>query len=294
MALNLSGKVLQDKYALILKKRISTFKKTPTLAIIQVGTLPESTSYIQQKKIFASKIGAAVKHLILPTNISEKSLISYIKSLNKNKNIQGIIVQLPIPKRLNVYSIIESIDPMKDVDGLHSLNVKLVSGGDEKRGFVPATAKGVMNLLNAYHIPVSGKKFLVIGRSMLVGRPIISALLNRDATVMVAHHKTKPTDLIKLSKMADSIIVAVGQPLFFGPSYFRKGQVVIDVGINLAKKGLREEIVQKNNKLKLVGDVDFEKVKKIVKAISPVPGGVGAMTVAALFENLISAYQRQI
>ncbi len=301
MAKILSGKILRDKYALRLMEQISTFKKAPTLAIIQVGNLPESTAYINQKNIFGLKIGATVKHIVFPVNVSEGELIKKIRILNKDKGVHGIIIQLPISKGLNVNNIIESIDPIKDVDGLHSLNMKMICAGNEKDAFVPATAKGIINLLEEYKIPISGKKFLVIGRSMLVGKPTALVLLNRNATVTVAHHMTKPNDLKKMAKEADGVVVAVGRPLFFGPSYFRKGQTVIDVGINLinpttlqlrgAGKGLKEEI---SSKKKLVGDVDFDKVSKIVKAITPVPGGVGAMTVAALFENLISAYQRQM
>ena len=283
----LNGKIVRDEIAARLKEKVKSFTTKPVLAIIQIGTVEESTAYISQKKKFADEIGALVLHIELPLEVSQDNVIAKIKELNGDDAIHGIIVQLPIPAGLDSVDIIEHIDPLKDVDGLTSTSMKLLEE-DDPSGFVPATTKGVLSLLNYYHIKVEGKKVLMIGRSRLVGKPTAQALTNKKAIVTVAHSQT--VDLMKETHDADVIIVAIGKPRYIGVEFVKPGQVIVDVGINLDTIGLKEEIA---GKVKLVGDVDFDAVKEIVEAISPVPGGVGAMTVASLFENLVVAYKKQ-
>lgn len=277
----LEAKTIRDEAINQFKKRVENFPFKLTLAIIQIGTNEESSAYIRQKKIFAEKIGVVVKHLELDANVDQNQIINEIKNLNEDKNIHGIIVQLPLPKNLNEYEIIEAIDPQKDIDGLTSKNWKLL-GENSSKAFVPATAQGILNLLNYYHIDIAGKHVVIIGRSMLVGKSMALLMLNNNATVTIAHSKTK--NLQEITRLADILIVAIGEPRFIDASYVRKEQVIIDVGINVE--------VDSEQKRVLCGDVNFEEVKGIVSAISPAPGGVGLMTVVALFGNLIEAYQK--
>jgi methylenetetrahydrofolate dehydrogenase (NADP+)/methenyltetrahydrofolate cyclohydrolase len=277
----LDGKKLSDEIAEILKKQIEQSEIVPTLAIIQVGEVEESNAYIRHKKNFGEKIGAKVLHLTLPLDIKEEELISKIQELNNTKDVHGIIVQLPIPEHLDKRKIIESVDPQKDVDGLHSINQSKIFQGDTT-GLTPATPRGIMTLLNHYGIELEEKKVLVVGRSLLVGRPVAMLLLKANATVTIAHSKSK--DLSQLVREHDIVVVAVGKAGLITKNMVSEGQVIVDVGTNsvVGPKTL-EEIETR----KLVGDVVFEEVKDIVYAISPVPGGVGPMTVASLFENLV-------
>ncbi|MEI8337921.1 MAG: bifunctional 5,10-methylenetetrahydrofolate dehydrogenase/5,10-methenyltetrahydrofolate cyclohydrolase [bacterium] len=292
----LDGKKLSGVIAEELALKISKLKIKPALAIIQIGNNFQSNSYIERKKTYGEKIGAKVFHFVLPNNISTNSLIKFIKELNERKDIHGIIVQLPIPKTLNKYEIMEAIDSRKDVDGLNSKNTNILFQSpfeniDSKKipkGLIPATAKGIITLLKKNNIILASKKVLVVGRSVLVGKPTALLFIAEDATVTIAHSKTK--NLAKLAKENDIIVSAAGKAGLIGKNCFRKGQIIIDVGTN-AVSGPKtiEEVI----KMKMVGDVDFEAAKKIVAAISPVPGGVGPMTVASLFENLFEAYNIQ-
>ncbi len=277
MAQILDGKIVRDKIAEDLKSKIQNLLPAPRLVIIQVGDNPESNTYIAQKIKFGEKIGANVKHLQLPKDVSEKTLNFQISNCNLEKSINGIIVQLPIPDSINKDEIIEAIDPAKDVDGLHSVNLKKLMENDPT-GFVPATTKGVLTLLDHYKIPVASKQVAVIGRSTLVGKPTTLAFLNLDATVTVCHSKTH--NLPSITQSADIIISAVGKPGLITKNHVSPDQTVIDVGTTVVDG-------------KLKGDVDFDQVEKIVGWISPVPGGVGPMTVASLFQNLLQAYQNQ-
>lgn len=255
-----------------LKKRIESLPFSPCLAIVQVGNREDSTAFIKAKKSFASRIGVKEEHLIFPENISKESLLKEIDKLNKRKDVNGIIVQLPLPIHLNPLEIIDAIDWRKDVDGLTSWNTRRCLAGDEN-SIMPATARGVKELLQFYKIDLFNKKVAVVGRSMLVGKPIAMMCLNQNATISICHSKTK--NLEEEIKRADIVIVAIGKPKFIGKNHITKGQIVVDVGINRLENGL------------LCGDVDFEKVKDAVSMITPVPGGVGQMTVLALFENLV-------
>ncbi|MFA6463866.1 MAG: bifunctional 5,10-methylenetetrahydrofolate dehydrogenase/5,10-methenyltetrahydrofolate cyclohydrolase [Candidatus Paceibacterota bacterium] len=292
----LDGKKLSEVIAGELALKISKLKVKPVLAIIQIGNDPGSNSYISRKKSYGEKIGAKVHHFALPNNVSNNSLIKFIKELNDRKDIHGIIVQLPIPKTLNKYEIMEAIDHRKDVDGLNSKNTNILyespfENSDAKKnpkGLVPATAKGIITLLKKNNISLVGKKVLIVGRSVLVGKPTAMLFIAEDSTVTVAHTKTK--DLAKLAKESDIIVSAAGKAGLINKNFFRKGQVIIDVGTNSVSG---PKTIEESSKIKMVGDVDFEAAKKIVSAISPVPGGVGPMTVASLFENLFEAYNLQ-
>lgn len=291
----LDGKKLSEKIAKQLKKEFGVFAVPPTLAIIQIGEKAESSAYIARKKDFGNDVGVKVHHILLPEKISTEKVIEAVEELNKRKDVQGIIVQLPIPKHIDKFQVIEAIDPSKDVDGLTVKNAGLLYasafGGNDPRqvpkGLVPATAKGVISLLKENKISLVGKKVLVIGRSMLVGKPVAMLLLKENATVTVAHSKTKQID--SLSRENDIVVVAVGKAKFFNKKFARKGQVVIDVGTNAV---VGSKVFEEGVKRKIVGDVDFAQVSKIVSYISPVPGGVGPMTVASLFQNLLSASKK--
>ncbi|OGD84548.1 hypothetical protein A2696_01945 [Candidatus Curtissbacteria bacterium RIFCSPHIGHO2_01_FULL_41_13] len=282
MAKILDGRVVRNKIAQKLKTLNSKLKTRPKLVIIQVGDLPQSNTYIRQKILFGQKIGAVVNHVKLDKNVGEQKLRTMISKLNTDPSVNGIIIQMTIPKHIDRDKIIDAIVPEKDVDGLTSTNLKLL-WEDRQEGYTPATTAGILTLLRYHNIAIAGKHVVVVGRSSLVGKPTTLAFLNRDATVTVCHSQTK--NLKAETNKADILIVAVGKPNLITKDHVSRGQVVIDVGINIAEV----EPPQK----KLVGDVDFEKVSKIVAAITPVPGGVGPMTVASLFENLLEAFTRQ-
>lgn len=269
----LEGKIVREEIAERLKQEIKGFSPKPTLVIVQIGDNEESNVYIRQKRIFAGKIGAVVRHIKFNTDKLQEQIISEIKNLNADESVHGIIVQLPLPQGLDENEIIKAILPSKDVDGLTS-----------STKFMSATALGILNLLDYYKINPSGKNIVVMGRSKLVGKPTADALLNRGARVTVVHSQTK--NIKDVTKQADIIIVAVGKPKLVDASYVRTGQVIIDVGINVFSR-------DDEGKKILCGDVNFDEVKDIVSAISPVPGGVGLMTVCALFENLIEAYKKE-
>lgn len=277
MATLLSGKVIRDEIAQELESKAKNLDPKPKLVIIQVGDVPESNTYIGQKVKFGEKIGALVDHLKLPENITQTNLISQIFKLNLDSTVHGLILQLPIPKSLDKEAVLESIVPVKDVDGMQSVNIKKLFDNDPS-GYIPATTKGVITMLEHNNIPISGKHAVVIGRSSLVGKPTTLSLLNQNATVTVCHSKTE--NIAAITKTADIIISAVGSPGLITKDYVKAGQTVIDVGTTVVDG-------------KLKGDVAFEEVEPIVEFISPVPGGAGPLTVASLFQNLLQAYENQ-
>ncbi len=270
----LDGKLVREARLPLLLQKIKELSFVPTLVIIQVGNREDSTAFIKAKKSFAQKIGIKEIHLAFPENISQSELISEIKKQSEDTNVHGIIVQLPLPPHIDPLEVIEAIDPKKDVDGLTSFNTKHLLSGHEK-AIMPATTRGIKELLDYYKIDLFNKKVAMVGRSNLVGKPTALMCLNQNATVTICHSKTE--NLAKETREADILIVAIGQPLFIGKECVHTNQIVIDVGINRLENGT------------LAGDVNFEEVKDIVKMITPVPGGVGQMTVLALFENLIDA-----
>lgn len=250
----------------------------PCLAVILVGDDKASQTYVNSKEKACKACGIRSLKYTLEANTSESALIDLIQSLNENDEVDGILVQLPLPKHIDENKILEKISCEKDVDGFHAVNVgRLVSGLD---GFVPCTPCGIMRLFKEYGIEISGKNAVVIGRSNIVGKPMANLLLNANATVTVTHSKTQ--NLAKITKDADIIVVAIGKPNFLKADMVKNGAVVIDVGINRLE----------NNKL--VGDVDFENVANKCSFITPVPGGVGPMTIAMLLKNTIKSAKNRL
>lgn len=250
----------------------------PCLAVILVGDDKASQTYVNSKEKACKACGIRSLKYTLEANTGESALIDLIQSLNENDEVDGILVQLPLPKHIDENKILEKISCEKDVDGFHAVNVgRLVSGLD---GFVPCTPCGIMRLFKEYDIEVSGKNAVVIGRSNIVGKPMANLLLNANATVTVTHSKTQ--NLAKITKDADIIVVAIGKPNFLKADMVKNGTVVIDVGINRLE----------NNKL--VGDVDFENVANKCSFITPVPGGVGPMTIAMLLKNTIKSAKNRL
>jgi methylenetetrahydrofolate dehydrogenase (NADP+)/methenyltetrahydrofolate cyclohydrolase len=283
----LSGLTARDELKKPLAAKIKALQEkrsgSPlTLAIIQVGDRADSIAYINSKKKFAAEIGVDVNLINFQENINQEEIISEIKKLNKDKKITGIIVQLPLPKNLYERIILDAIDPAKDADAITSTNVKKWMIQKQVLFLYPATARGISELLDFYKISLKGKKVCVIGRSAFVGTPIACLCRAKGAIVTVCHSKT--IDLVKKTLDADVIISAVGKAGLITAGHVRRGQVIIDVGLSRAEG-------------KLVGDVDFEKVKTLLEesgAITPVPGGVGPMTVLALFENLLDCAILQV
>jgi methylenetetrahydrofolate dehydrogenase (NADP+)/methenyltetrahydrofolate cyclohydrolase len=267
----LDGRAVREQNIPLLIGKIKGLSFVPCLVIIQIGNRPDSDAFIRAKKSFAKKIGVNEMHIQLDEKVTQDEVLSAIRKYNNDKDVQGIIVQLPLPIHLNSETIIDSIDPKKDVDGLTPFNMKrLVDGHDE--AIIPATARGIRQLLKFYNIDWFGKKVTVVGRSTLVGKPISLMCLNENATVTVCHSRT--SNLEEETRSADILIVAIGKPNFIGKKHIKEEQILIDVGISRQSDGT------------LTGDVNFEEVKDIVEMITPVPGGVGQMTVLALFENL--------
>ena len=274
----LDGKKLRDKIFEDLKEKIDKMKKKPTLAVILVGENPASQIYVRNKKKTAEKLGINSLSIEYPADISEKELVAKIEELNNDKNVTAILVQLPLPKHINKNKVIDAILPQKDVDGLTPYNLgKLFSG--EKPYVFPCTPKGILLLLDEYNIELDGKNIVVIGRSNLVGKPVAQMLLNRNATVTMCHSHTK--NLSEITKTADIVVSAVGKNVI-GEKMLKSNCVVIDVGIFRDENG------------KISGDVDFENVSKVTAYISPVPGGVGPMTIASLMLNAVELAEKQV
>jgi methylenetetrahydrofolate dehydrogenase (NADP+)/methenyltetrahydrofolate cyclohydrolase len=264
----LNGKIVRDKIIEEIKAKVASFPVVPTLAIIQVGNLPESNKYIKNKISFAEKIGVKVNLVNFASDVEESDVMKKISELNHDSAVRGIIVQLPLPSGLNTQGVISAIAPEKDVDGL-----------TQGSKFTPATARAVLSLLDYYEISIAEKRVVIMGRSNLVGRPTARLFQDRGAKVTVVHSQTENPQ--EITRSAEILVVAIGKPGLVDESYLSAGQIVIDVGITL-KDG------------KVVGDVNFEQAKSLVSAISPVPGGVGPLTVASLFLNLVEACENVI
>ncbi|MES2623339.1 MAG: bifunctional 5,10-methylenetetrahydrofolate dehydrogenase/5,10-methenyltetrahydrofolate cyclohydrolase [Patescibacteria group bacterium] len=278
MAHILNGKKLSIERAEKLKETVSLLPTQPTLVIIQIGDVAESNIYIQGKTKMAEKIGARVQREKYSANISEKEIIKDIEKFNQDKSVHGIIIQLPIPESLDKNSIIDVIDPNKDVDGLTAQNIKQLCINNT--GIIPATTKGILTLCKENNIVLQGKHIAIMGRSTLVGKPTMLACVNENATVTLCHSYTK--DLEKITQSADIIITATGTRNLITKNHVRTGQIIIDVGIHA---------IEEENR-KVSGDVSYDEVAEIVESITPVPGGVGPMTVISLFENLVDAYKK--
>ncbi|HJD56340.1 MAG TPA: bifunctional methylenetetrahydrofolate dehydrogenase/methenyltetrahydrofolate cyclohydrolase FolD [Rickettsia endosymbiont of Pyrocoelia pectoralis] len=275
----IDGKTIADKILNDLKIEIQTLKEkfnvVPKLAIILVGDNPASLIYIKNKIKNANKVGIDTLLVNLPSAIATNDLITKIDELNLNQEISGIIVQLPLPNSVDKDKILSAISPDKDVDGFHPLNVGYLHSGING-GFVPCTALGCLEVIKKYEPNLSGKNVVIVGRSNIVGKPLSSLLLKEDCTVTVCHSKSQ--NLSSITSKADIVVAAIGSPLKLTSEYFSPKALVIDVGINRIAN-------------KIVGDVDFENVKSKVKYITPVPGGIGPMTIAFLLKNTVKAFK---
>ena len=272
----LDGKALATDILDKLSLKVKQLDTVPNLVVIQVGNDPASSVYVRNKERTAERVGIKSETVKLSKHITQDELLEIIDKYNHFAGVNGILVQLPLPKHIDEQVILEAISPMKDVDGFHPLNVGKLNIGQKQ--MIPSTPAGIMELLKANHIELEGKHVVIVGRSNIVGKPLAHLLLEANATVTIAHSKTK--DLKHLTKQADILVVAVGQPELITKDYVKTGAVVIDVGINRTESGLK-------------GDVDFNSVKSKVAAITPVPGSVGPMTIAMLMNQTYQAYRTQ-
>jgi len=285
----IDGKVVSETVYADLDRRVAALKGrglNPGLAVILVGDNPASMSYVAGKEKTCRRLGIHSKKIDLPASTGEASLLKIVGELNTDRSIHGILVQSPLPKGLSETRIFAAIDPAKDVDGFHPVNVgNLVL---EQKGFVSCTPLGIVRMLEHYKIPVEGKHAVVIGRSHIVGKPMALLLMQKsksgNATVTVCHSKSE--NLKEICETADILIAAIGRAGFVTADFVKKGAVVVDVGINRVSDASREK------GYRLVGDVDFDKVKEIASWITPVPGGVGLMTQAMLMSNLVDAAEQ--
>ena len=281
MAQIIDGKRISQEIKDELKAEVAALREqgvTGSLAVIQVGEDPASSVYVRNKKKACEYIGIGSLSYELPEDTTEEELLTLIDKLNHDDTVNGILVQLPVPKQIDADKIIRAISPEKDVDGFHPLNVgKLVIG---EKGFVSCTPAGIIQLLKRSGIAIEGKHCVVIGRSNIVGKPMSLLMLHENATVTIAHSRTK--NLKEICQTADILIVAIGKPQFITADYVKEGAVVIDVGIH------------RGEGKKLFGDVCYEEVEKIASAITPVPGGVGPMTIAMLMSNCVESIRNQM
>lgn len=272
----LDGKKLRDKIIENLKAKVDTFEEKPTLVVILVGDNPASKIYVNNKKKMAEKIGIHSEVINYPANITEAELLDKIEELNNNKKVTAILVQLPLPKHISKDNVMNKIIPSKDVDGFTPYNFgKLFSG--ETPTVYPCTPKGILLLLDEYNIEIEGKHVVIVGRSNIVGKPLSQMMLNKNATVTICHSHTK--NLSQITKTADILVSAVGKNIIEG-EMLKTDCVIVDVGIFKDENG------------KTRGDVDFGSASKIASFISPVPGGVGPMTIASLMLNTVELFEK--
>lgn len=280
MATVINGKELAAKIRAELKVKVDDLKKQgiePKLAVIMVGNDSASAVYVRNKSKACDEIGISFEEFILPEETTREELLGLIEELNNRKDVHGILLQSPIPKHLDIREAFNAIDYRKDVDGFHPINVGKLAIGEDS--FVSCTPSGVMKMLEENNIEIQGKNAVVIGRSNIVGKPLAQLLLNANATVTTCHSKTQ--NISEITKQADILVAALGKAKFVTADMVKDGAVVIDVGINRNEEG------------KLVGDVDFENVEPKASYITPVPGGVGPMTIAMLMNNVIKAAKEQ-
>ena len=278
--LKIDGKAISQQIKDELKEKVEGYKtqgKEISLAVILVGNDPASAVYVGNKKKACEYIGINSVSYELPESTTKEELLDIIDKLNKDDKINGILVQLPLPAHINEDEVIKAISPDKDVDGFHPENVGRLSIG--QKGFVSCTPAGVIELLKRSNIDIEGKNCVVIGRSNIVGKPMSLLLLRENGTVTITHSRTK--NLKEYTKNADILVVAIGKPQFIGADYVKEGACVIDVGIHRGEDG------------KLCGDVDYESVKEVAGALTPVPGGVGPMTIAMLMKNCVESVEME-
>lgn len=281
MAVIIDGKKISKEIKDEVKERVLALKEkgtSVTLAVIQVGNDPASTVYVGNKKKACEYTGIRSLAYEIPEETTEGELLNLVNSLNEREDVDGILVQLPLPPHINEDKVIEAISPAKDVDGFHPQSVGALSIG--KPGFVSCTPAGIIELLKRYNIQISGKECVVIGRSNIVGKPVSMLLLRENGTVTICHSRT--ADLKEVTKRADILIVAIGKAKFITADYIKEGAVVIDVGMDRDENG------------KLCGDADYDSVCKKAGAVTPVPGGVGPMTIAMLMNNCVYSAERKL
>ena len=279
MATIMDGKALSLKLKEQMKQRIAQLKQqgiNPKLVVVLVGDNSASQVYVRNKHKSCGEVGIESEVITMPEQTTQQELLEVVERLNQDETVDGILVQLPLPKQIDEKTVLRSILPEKDVDGFHPVNVGLLSIGDEC--FAPATPSGIIAMFQEYGIDIAGKNCVVIGRSNIVGKPMAALLLKNNATVTICHSKTK--DLASYTRRADVVIVATGRRHTLTAEMVKEGAVVVDVGMNRNEQG------------KLCGDVDYEEVKEKASFITPVPGGVGPMTITELLENTIQAAQR--
>ncbi len=291
MAKVIDGRAIAEKVYLHLRREIAKLKSqgvTPGLAVVLVGDHPASRAYVRSKDKMSRELGLHSVKLELPAATTQSELLSRVEELNRDPAIHGILVQSPPPQQIDEATIVRALDPGKDVDGFHPLNVaKLASAAAD--GFVPCTPLGIQRLLIESKIDISGAHVVILGRSMIVGKPLALLLMQKnkdaDATVTVVHSRSR--NLAEITRSADVLIAAIGRPNFVKAEHVRDGAVIVDVGIN------RVEDATSERGYRLVGDVDFDEVAKKAAAITPVPGGVGPMTIAMLMSNTVKACRQQ-
>ena len=279
MATIMDGKALSLKLKEQMKQRIAQLKQqgiNPKLVVVLVGDNSASQVYVRNKQKSCGEVGIESEVITMPEQTTQQELLEVVERLNQDETVDGILVQLPLPKQIDEKTVLRSILPEKDVDGFHPVNVGLLSIGDEC--FAPATPSGIIAMFQEYGIDIAGKNCVVIGRSNIVGKPMAALLLKNNATVTICHSKTE--DLASYTRRADVVIVATGRRHTLTAEMVKEGAVVVDVGMNRNEQG------------KLCGDVDYEEVKEKASFITPVPGGVGPMTITELLENTIQAAQR--
>ena len=280
MTIIIDGKLVASKKREQIKQEVGHFVRetsvTPHLVVIQVGENAASSVYVRNKHRACEEVGVKSTAVHLDESISEAALLLQIETLNEDKTVHGILVQLPLPAHIDQDKVIAHISPQKDVDGFHPYQVGALASGLD--AYAPCTAAGVIELLKAYDLEIEGKHAVIVGRSHIVGKPLIQLLLDENATVTVCHSRTK--DLAEMTRRADILIVAIGRANFVTSDMVKEGAVVIDVGINRLETG------------KLVGDVEFEGVSNVASHITPVPGGVGPMTITMLLQNTLDAAKK--
>lgn len=283
----LSGKTLADEIQDEIRRKVANLSTPPGLAVVLIGDNPSSHSYVTMKRKACQSVGIKAALHQLPLSTTESHLLHLIHELNRDQEVDGILVQLPLPAHINSENIVAAIDPNKDVDGFHPVNLgKLLLG--HPGGFIPCTPLGIKILLERYHIATEGQEVVIVGRSAIVGKPLAALLMQNapgcNATVTVVHSRSR--NLHAHTLRADILVAAIGSPRFIQADMVKEGAVVIDVGIN------REEDLHKPQGYRIVGDVDYDSVTKKCRAITPVPKGVGPMTVAMLLQNTLLSHQR--
>jgi methylenetetrahydrofolate dehydrogenase (NADP+)/methenyltetrahydrofolate cyclohydrolase len=284
MAILIDGKALAKKYREEIAVKVLNYKDkygiVPGLAVVLVGEDPASQIYVSNKEKMSLKVGMNSKQIRLPADTAEENVLNVVKELNEDDSIHGILVQLPLPKHIDTHKVLMTIKPEKDVDGFHPVNVgKLLAGLDPYA--IPCTPLGIIKMLEEYNIDPKGKEAVIIGRSNIVGKPVSILLLEKHATVTICHSRTK--DINEVCHRADILVAALGREKFVKADWVKEGAVIIDVGMN-----------RDSETNKLCGDVDFEAVKEKVSYITPVPGGVGPMTIAMLLLNTLGLYEKSL